>query len=106
MSPLRYLSMTVICSTLAFPSVGLTQVAPDRPPCINNATGPQCPFEPGSHKAQPEDSHPDTKPLRGSGRKDGSPDMKGREGVPPSAGSGARAVDGTMKTIKDLGIFL
>jgi len=97
MSPLRYLSMTVLCSTLAFPSVGLAQIAPDRHPCIENTTGRQCPFEPGSHKAQPEDSHPNTKPLRGSGRKDGSPDMKGREGVPPSAGTGSRATDSAKR---------
>ena len=88
---LRYLSMTVLCSTLAVPSVGMAQIAPDRPPCIENATGRQCPFEPGSHKAQSEDSSPDTKPLRGSGRKE-SPDMEGREGVPPSAGTGSRAI--------------
>jgi len=77
----------------------MAQIAPGRPPCIENATGIQCPLEPGSHKAQPEDS-PDTKPLRGSGRKE-NPDMEGREGVPPSAGSGARAIDGTMKTIEE-----
>jgi len=28
---LRYLSMTVLCSTLAFPIVGLAQIAPDSP---------------------------------------------------------------------------
>jgi len=61
-------------------SVG-AQVAPDRPPCIENATGRQCPFEPGSHKAQPKEN----------------PDMKDREGVPPSAGTGSRAIDSAKR---------
>jgi hypothetical protein len=80
--------------------IELEQVAPDEPPCFENATGPQCPFEPGSHKTQPKEIPPNTKPYRASGRKDSNPDMEGREGVPPSAGSGSRAVASTKRWCK------
>jgi len=78
---------------------GLAQIAPDRPPCIENFSGKQCPFEPGSHKAQPKENPPDTKPHRASGRKE-NPDMEGREGVPPSAATGSRAIDEAKRWCK------
>lgn len=92
-------TLTAIGLLMLLQGSGLAQVAPDEPPCFENATGPQCPFEPGSHKAQPEENPPNTKPLRGSGRKE-NPDMEGREGVPPSAGSGSRAVASAKRWCK------
>jgi len=66
--------ITALLLTLSLSAVHpvSAQIAPDRPNCIENATGRQCPLIPGSH------------------RDNVNPPMDDREGVPHSYGTGSR----------------